>query len=136
MIKPIGVLLGATCGGLLGFTTSVILNWMDPHFMWPIVALILTTFGTAFAAFVAALLVFIDKKLDLSLQGLLAAGVGSSNIIYLVMVLADLGKGTTPAPNYFDPGALLGVALLGFASALGFYFGTRGIPRWLENRNQ
>lgn len=135
MIRPIGVLLGAVCGGLLGFITSAVFNWFDPHFMWPLVALILTTFGCVFSAFVAGLLVFVDEKLDVSLQGLLAAGLGCANVVYLAFVVIDLGMGTTPAPNYLDPGSLLGVALLGFATALGFYFGTRIIPRWLENRD-
>lgn len=133
MIKPIGVLAGAVSGGLVGFTASVIFNGTD--ILFPLVAFLLITLGAAFAAFVAGLLVFIDEKLDLSIQGLLAAGLCSANIIYLVMVVADIGMGTTPAPNYFQPGSLLGVALLGFASALGFYFGTRIIPRWLENRD-
>jgi hypothetical protein len=135
MVKTIGIMLGAVSGGLLGFITSAVFNWFEPSALWLIGALILTTFGCVYAAFVAGLLVFVDENLDMSFLKLLAAGFGCSNVVYLAMVVLDIGfNKQTAGPDYFAPGSLLGVALLGITTALGFYLGSRTIPRWLENR--
>lgn len=134
MTKSIGVLLGAVACGLLGFITSAVINWHNPSTFWPLLALILATFASMYGTLVGLLLAFVDEKLNASFTRLLAAGFGCSNVVYFAMVVADIGKGTSPAPNYFDPSGLLAIALLGIAVALGFYLGTRTIPRWLESR--